>query len=64
VKPVKVTLGVADDTHAQVLSGLNVGDQVLVLQSGQGRDLLERAGIKVNPTTRPTLEGKAAKNST
>jgi HlyD family secretion protein len=56
VKEHKVTLGTANETHVQVVSGLNEGDQVLLLQPGQGRMLLEKAGIKVveQPTTRPS----------
>lgn len=44
VRPVKVTLGKAGDTHVQIESGLPVGTQVLVLQSGQGRRLMEETG--------------------
>ncbi len=54
VRPVKVTIGQSTDTHAQIVSGLNPGDEVLRLQVGQGRSLLERAGIKVAPSTRPS----------
>jgi multidrug efflux pump subunit AcrA (membrane-fusion protein) len=55
VKERKVVLGTANETHVQVVSGLNEGEQVLLLQPGQGRMLLEKAGIKVveQPTTRP-----------
>ncbi len=55
VKERKVTLGTANETHVQVVTGLNEGEQVLLLQPGQGRMLLEKAGIKVveQPTTRP-----------
>ena len=55
VKERKVTLGTANETHVQVVSGLNENEQVLLLQPGQGRMLLEKAGIKVveQPTTRP-----------
>src|SRR4051812_1378675 len=55
VKPKKVTLGQSNDTHVQVKDGLAAGQDVLLLQVGQGRDLLEKAGIKatVAPTTRP-----------
>jgi hypothetical protein len=54
VRPVKVTIGQSTDTHAQIVSGLNAGDEVLRLQVGQGRTLLEKAGIKVAPSTRPS----------
>jgi multidrug efflux pump subunit AcrA (membrane-fusion protein) len=57
VRPVRVKLGATNETHAQILDGVDVNDQVLVLQSGQGRDLLEKNGIKVAPTTRPAGPG-------
>lgn len=53
VRPVKVKLGITNATHAQVLDGLSTGDQVLVLQIGQGRALLEKAGIHIAPATQP-----------
>jgi len=62
LKPHKVTLGVNNDTHVQLLDGVAANDQVLLLQAGQGRDLLEKAGIKVEeagPTSRPTWGGKS-----
>jgi len=52
-KPVKVKLGDSNETSAQILSGIEPGAQVLVLQVGQGRELLDQAGIKVEPTTKP-----------
>ena len=60
VKERKVTLGTANETHVQVVSGLNENEQVLLLQPGQGRLLLEKAGIKVveQPTTRPAKNGR------
>ncbi len=54
VRPAKVTLGETNDTNAQILQGVSAGDQVLVLQTGQGRDLLEKAGMT------PTQESKPA----
>jgi HlyD family secretion protein len=55
VKERKISLGTANETHVQVTSGLADGDQVLLLQPGQGRMLLEKSGIKVTekPTTQP-----------
>src|SRR5439155_23395157 len=42
-----------NETHAQVLSSLSAGQNVRVLEAGEGRDLLEAAGIKLQaPTTR------------
>lgn len=54
VRPVEVTLGQANDTHAEVKTGLSVGEEVLILERGQGQQLLERAGIKIEPTTQPS----------
>jgi HlyD family secretion protein len=56
VRPVKVTLGQSNDTHVQVTDGLTPGQDLLLLRVGQGRELLEKAGIKLAeaaPTTRP-----------
>ena len=46
VVPVPVTIGQTNETHAQLAAGLSSGQQVLILQAGQGRELLERAGIR------------------
>jgi len=54
-RPVKVRIGSVNDTHAQILDGAKQGDQVLLLQAGQGRELLEKAGIKVQAATRPSV---------
>src|SRR5436190_8080849 len=35
-KPVKVALGQVNDTHAEITSGLSRGEQVLILEAGQG----------------------------
>jgi HlyD family secretion protein len=58
VKERKVTIGAANETHVQITDGLNPGEDVLLLQPGQGRQLLERAGIKVAdvPSTRPSKD--------
>jgi hypothetical protein len=45
VEPVKVTIGSTSETHATVARGLEGGRDVLILAAGQGRQLLERAGI-------------------
>ena len=58
VKPVKVTIGQSTETHAEARTGLESGQDIVRLQIGQGRTLLERAGIKIAPSTRPT--GKLA----
>jgi HlyD family secretion protein len=50
--PVKVTLGALNATHAEVVEGLGEGDTVVLLGSGQGRELLEAAGISAEPPRR------------
>jgi hypothetical protein len=55
-RPIKVGIGQVNETHAQITSGLSNGQQVLILQAGQGRELLEKAGITIAPpasTTQP-----------
>lgn len=54
VRPVEVTLGQANDTHAEVKKGVSVSEEVLILERGQGQQLLERAGIKIEPATQPS----------
>jgi len=53
-QPRKVTVGTSNQTHVQIVSGLSSGEDVLLLQMSQGRQLLESAGIKLSPTTSPT----------
>lgn len=40
--PVNVEVGRSNDTHVQVVKGLSAGQSVLLLEPGQGRDLLEK----------------------
>jgi multidrug efflux pump subunit AcrA (membrane-fusion protein) len=47
-RPVKVTLGQSNDTHVEIKEGISRGQELLVLQVGQGRELLEKAGINVS----------------
>lgn len=63
VRPAKVKLGQSNDTHVQVTDGLAIGQDVLLLQVGQGRELLEKAGIKAvdSPTTKPATIPPTAK---
>jgi multidrug resistance efflux pump len=49
-KPVPVQIGEANETHARIEEGLKLGQDVLILAAGQGRDLLERAGITSGPS--------------
>lgn len=60
-RPVEITLGLTNETHAQITQGLSDSDEVLILQSGQGRALLEQAGIKVEQPTRNVDKLKDAK---
>jgi HlyD family secretion protein len=45
--PREVKIGEASTTDMQILSGLQVGEQVLLLQPGQGKQLLDQAGIQL-----------------
>lgn len=70
VQPAKVILGTSNETHAEVTEGLQEGAEVLMLQAGQGRELLERHGIVVAPPAKerdiksmrgaPNAAGKSA----
>lgn len=54
-RPVPVKVGEANETMIQILNGLNAEQEVLMLAAGQGRELLDRAGVKVkDPTPKPT----------
>ncbi len=62
VTPRKIEMGTSNETHAKVDKGLAAGDQVLMLQVGQGRELLERAGIAIAPPPRATKIPKGPKS--
>jgi hypothetical protein len=50
-----VKVGESNATHVQILDGLQSGTEVLLLSAGQGRELLEKNGIKVEaPTSQPS----------
>jgi HlyD family secretion protein len=51
VRERRLTLGAANESHVQVLTGLEPGEQVLLLQPGQGKTLLEQLGVKVAEST-------------
>jgi HlyD family secretion protein len=53
--PRKVNVGVANETHVRIVDGLKPGEQVVLLQAGQGRELLERAGIQPSPNDQPKI---------
>jgi HlyD family secretion protein len=62
VEPRKIDIGISNETHAQVTAGLTEGEDVLVLQAGQGRELLEQSGIRtevVQQQQKSTLEREA-----
>jgi HlyD family secretion protein len=51
LRPQRIQVGSSNATHVQITSGLHPGQEVLLLESGQGRDLLEQAGIEVRSAT-------------
>lgn len=53
LEPRKIDVGISNETHVQVTAGLAEGEDVLVLQAGQGRELLEKAGIKAEAVQQP-----------
>ena len=59
--PRKVKVGVSNETHVQIAEGLKAGEQVVLLQAGQGRDLLEKAGVQPSPNDQPTMRKPAGK---
>jgi HlyD family secretion protein len=56
VEPRPVKLGATNETHAQITDGLRPGEEVLVLQAGQGRELLERSGAR--PPAAPAQDAR------
>jgi hypothetical protein len=62
-KPIEVRIGATNDTHAEISGPVAVGSDVLLLQPGQGRLLLEKAGIKIQPTARPGETNKPRKRN-
>jgi HlyD family secretion protein len=52
--PREVKLGESSLTHVEVRSGLSEDEMVLRLEAGQGKRLLDEAGIKIEPATQPT----------
>ncbi len=61
--PREVTLGATNETHARIVKGVSEEDSLRVLQIGEGRQLLDDAGIKIAPATRPAV-GRRAKPPT
>lgn len=54
-RPVPIKIGRTNEQDIEVKEGLDVGTQVVMLEAGQGKLLLERAGIKVEEA--PTDQG-------
>lgn len=46
IQPRAVTLGASNNTHVEIVSGLESGERVLELQANEGKVLLEQSGIK------------------
>jgi HlyD family secretion protein len=54
-KPRAVRIGRTNETHAELRSdSVKAGEQVLVLQVGQGQQLLDKAGIQLKAATQPS----------
>lgn len=58
ITPVPVEIGATNETDVQILTGLQPGQNVLLLQAGQGKTLLEQAGIKIAPMAPAAEPGK------
>jgi HlyD family secretion protein len=54
IEPREIKVGDSSLTHAAVTSGLKEGERVLILEAGQGKRLLEAAGIKIGPAPQPS----------
>lgn len=54
-QPREIQIGMANETHVHVKEGLSVGEEIVVLQAGQGRELLARAGIAEEAPPPPTF---------
>jgi HlyD family secretion protein len=61
VRPVKVALGQSNETQVAIDGPVPDDAHVILLQAGQGRTLLEAAGIKVATPTQPA-EGRRRRN--
>lgn len=61
VSPRKVQIGVANETHVRIVQGIKSGEAVVLLQAGQGRDLLEKAGIQPSPGEQPKIRKPSLK---
>lgn len=57
IKPREVQLGESSLTDVQVKSGITAGERVLRLEAGEGKRLLEQAGIVIEAATQPSAAG-------
>jgi membrane fusion protein (multidrug efflux system) len=57
-RPVKLEIGRVNEQDVEVKSGLTGGQSVVLLEAGQGRVLLEKAGIKVAEQPSQTAPGE------
>lgn len=53
IEPREVKVGESSLTHAALTSGIKAGERVRILEAGQGKRLMEDAGIKIAPATQP-----------
>jgi HlyD family secretion protein len=60
IKPIPVKLGAINEVQAQILDGISPGDQVLLLEAGQGRELLEKAGLHSEESSSDHTKGPGA----
>jgi len=47
-RPVEIKIGRTNEQDVEIVSGLDTGTAVILLEAGQGKVLLERAGINVD----------------
>jgi HlyD family secretion protein len=67
VRPTPVKIGKSNDQDVQIVEGVEAGQNVVLLEAGQGKALLDKAGIKVveekpaegDPTKRRRRDGAA-----
>jgi len=59
-----VTTGLANDQFVEITDGLSEGQRVVRLLAGQGRELLEKAGVQVTPTSQPSGKRGGKRNRT
>ncbi len=55
-EPREVKVGQSNIHFVAIQSGIKEGEQVLILEAGQGKRLLDDSGIKIAPATQPARE--------